>query len=129
MAKADDRVTGGQTSCPPWGLARGKAAAVDAVIVNPDTPEAESIKKVNHKPVKASSRISVRGGGGDSNPFERAPELVRLDIVRGYVSREAAQREYGVVLQPDMLAIALEETQRLRPEVGSWGDGQRIERG
>ena len=121
MAKADDRATGGQTSCPPWGLAGGKAAAVDAVIVNPDTPEAESINKVNHKPVKASSRISMRtgGGGGDSNRFERAPELVRLDLVRGYVSREAAQREYGVVLQPDTLAIDLEETQRLRAEMGS----------
>ena len=109
-----------RTKCPPWGLAGGKAAAINALIVNPDTPEAESIKKVNHKPVKAGSRISVRtgGGGGYGNPFERDPELVRLDVVRGYVSREAARQEYGVVLQPDTLAIDVEETQRLRAEVG-----------
>ncbi len=27
------------------------------------------------------------------------------DVVRGYVSQEAARQEYGVVLQPDTLAI------------------------
>jgi N-methylhydantoinase B len=110
-----------RTKCPPWGLAGGKAAAVNALIVNPDTPEAESIKKVNAKPIKAGSRISVRtgGGGGYGNPFERDPELVRLDVVRGYVSQEAARRDYGVVLQPDTLAIDIEETQRLRAQVGN----------
>ena len=102
----------------PWGLAGGKAAAVNALIVNPDTPEAESIKKVNAKPIKAGSRISVRtgGGGGHGNPFERDLELVRLDVVRGYVSREAAQRDYGVVLQPGTLDINVEETQQLRAQ-------------
>jgi N-methylhydantoinase B len=110
-----------RTKCPPWGLAGGKEAAVNALIVNPDTPEAESIKKVNAKPVKAGSRISVRtgGGGGHGNPFERDPELVRLDVVRGYVSQEAARQEYGVVLQLDTLAIDVEETQRLRAQVAS----------
>jgi N-methylhydantoinase B len=58
-------------------------------------------------------------GGGYGNPFERDPELVRLDVVCGYVSREAARRDYGVVLRPDTLAIDVEETQRLRAEAGS----------
>jgi len=40
--------------------------------------------------------------------------MVRLDVVRGYVSREAARWDYGVVLHPDTLAIDIEETQRLR---------------
>ncbi|GAB4535983.1 MAG: hypothetical protein Kow0063_20910 [Anaerolineae bacterium] len=105
-----------RTKCPPWGLAGGKAAAVNALIVNPDTPEAESINKVNAKPIRAGSLISVRtgGGGGYGNPFERDPELVRLDVVRGYVSREAAQHEYGVVLRPGTLEIDVEATRRLR---------------
>lgn len=110
-----------RTKCPPWGLAGGKEAAVNALIVNPDTPEAESIKKVNAKPINAGSRISVRtgGGGGYGHPFERDPEMVRLDVVRGYVSREAARRDYGVALQPDTLAIDVEETQGLRAQVGN----------
>jgi N-methylhydantoinase B/oxoprolinase/acetone carboxylase alpha subunit len=36
---------------------------------------------------------------------------VRLDVVRGCVSQEAAQQDYGVVLQPDTLDIEVEETQ------------------
>jgi N-methylhydantoinase B len=90
--------------------------------VNPGTPEAESINKTTAKLIKAGSRISVRtgGGGGYGDPFERDPEMVRLDVVRGYVSSEAARRDYGVVLHPDTLAIDTKETQRLRTEVGSW---------
>ncbi|UCC88110.1 MAG: hydantoinase B/oxoprolinase family protein [Anaerolineales bacterium] len=109
-----------RTKCPPWGLAGGKAAAVNALIVNPDTPEAESINKVNAKPVKSGSRISVRtgGGGGYGNPFERDSELVRLDVVRGYVSLEAAREAYGVALRPDTLQLDAEETQRLRSAAG-----------
>jgi N-methylhydantoinase B len=105
-----------RTKCPPWGLAGGKDAAVNALIVNPETPEAESILKVSAKPVKANSMISVRtgGGGGYGGPFERDPETVRLDVVRGYVSLEAAQRAYGVVLSPDTLEIDVEATQQLR---------------
>jgi N-methylhydantoinase A/oxoprolinase/acetone carboxylase beta subunit len=41
----------------------------------------------------------------------------RLEV-RGYVSREAAQREYGVVLHPDTLAVNAEATQRLRSAAG-----------
>jgi N-methylhydantoinase B len=105
-----------RTKCPPWGLMGGKAAAVNALIVNPDTPEAESINKVNAKPIKAGSRISVRtgGGGGYGNPFERDPERVRLDVLHGYVSREAAQRDYGVMLRPDAFEVDGEATRRLR---------------
>ena len=36
---------------------------------------------------------------------------------RGYVGQEAARREYGVVLEPDTLAIDVEEAQRLRAKV------------
>jgi N-methylhydantoinase B len=109
-----------RTKCPPWGLAGGKAAAVNALIVNPDTPEAESIKKVNAKPVKSGSHISVRtgGGGGYGDSSERDSELVRLDVVRGYVSLEAAREAYGVALRPDTLEIDVEETRRLRSGSG-----------
>jgi N-methylhydantoinase B len=105
-----------RTKCPPWGLAGGQAAAVNALIVNPDTPGEESIKKVNAKPIKSGSRISVRtgGGGGYGSPLERDPERVRLDVVRGYVSLEAAREKYGVVLNPDTLQIDIQATRQLR---------------
>ncbi|MFP8891906.1 hydantoinase B/oxoprolinase family protein, partial [Natrialbaceae archaeon A-CW2] len=36
------------------------------------------------------------GGGGVGDPFSRAPELVREDVLDGYVSRESAREDYGV---------------------------------
>ena len=69
---------------------------------------------------KLKALISVRtgGGGGYGTPFERDPESVRLDVVCGYVSLEAAQRDYGVVLSPHTLEIDVEATQQLRSAAG-----------
>ena len=41
---------------------------------------------------------ALPGGGGYGNPFERDPQAVLDDVVNGYVSLEAARREYGVVI-------------------------------
>jgi len=38
------------------------------------------------------------GGGGWGNPFERAVEAVVDDVRNGYVSLEAAAKEYGVAV-------------------------------
>jgi N-methylhydantoinase B len=41
---------------------------------------------------------ALPGGGGYGNPFERDPRAVLEDVLNGYVSIEAAEREYGVVV-------------------------------
>jgi N-methylhydantoinase B len=41
------------------------------------------------------------GGGGFGSPLERAPEAVAMDVRRGFVSRQAARDDYGVVLGDD----------------------------
>jgi N-methylhydantoinase B len=53
------------------------------------------------------------GGGGFGDPFTRDPERVRMDVVDGYVSRAAAERDYGVVLT-DELEIDAAATAALR---------------
>ena len=40
------------------------------------------------------------GGGGYGDPLERDPERVLRDAVLGYISREQAREDYGVVLEP-----------------------------
>jgi N-methylhydantoinase B len=52
-------------------------------------------------PVPAGTvlRLRTTGGGGWGDPFEREPELVLQDVVRGLVSEEAAERDYGVVIR------------------------------
>ena len=45
---------------------------------------------------EARIRLDPPGGAGYGDPRERDPELVLRDVVDGYVSLEAAEREYGV---------------------------------
>jgi N-methylhydantoinase B len=71
--------------------------------------------KVNAHPLAAGSVVELNtgGGGGYGNPDEREPERVRTDVLDGYVSREAAARDYGVVLD-DALAVDGAATAELR---------------
>ena len=41
-------------------------------------------------------RIMTGGGGGLGAPSERDPNAVRRDVSEGYVSAEAARRDYGL---------------------------------
>jgi N-methylhydantoinase B len=43
--------------------------------------------------------LNTPGGGGYGDPFSRDPELVWKDVVAGYVTPEAAARDYGVVIR------------------------------
>ncbi len=63
-----------------------------------------------HQPPMASKMVGIRikkgqhlllqtpGGGGYGASTERQPEAVLRDVRLGYVSRDAAQRDYGVVI-------------------------------
>ena len=43
--------------------------------------------------------VDTAGGGGFWSPMERPAERVVADVRAGYVSLEAAERDYGVVIQ------------------------------
>lgn len=106
----------------PFGVAGGKAGALNAFTwrVGPKDREA-------HAPPMASKitgiklrqggaiRLESPGGGGHGDPFERAPERVARDHALGLLSRAAAARDYGVVLDASG-GIDTAETRRLRLE-------------
>jgi N-methylhydantoinase B len=80
-------------------------------------------------PVPAGSLLRLRttGGGGWGDPFEREPELVLEDVIRGLVSAEAAERDYGIVVRDGAVA-AVTRPPRQRPFIDR-GDGlERLER-
>lgn len=56
--------------------------------------------------VRAGQSIVLHGagGGGFGDPLQREVEAVERDVRRGYVSIEAAERDYGVRIDPDTLA-------------------------
>lgn len=116
---ADDcRITTTQerSQCPPWGLNGGGAAQTNRVVVNPDHPDPVVIQKCTGKPVRRGDVVSCQtgGGGGWGLPAERPAEDVRLDVLRGYVSLEAAARDYNVVIEPDRLQVDEDATERRR---------------
>ena len=61
------------------------------------------------------------GGGGYGNPLERDPEAVRSDVMEGWVSREAAERDYGVIFDGEVddesLAVNAEQTRKRREQL------------
>lgn len=48
-------------------------------------------------------RLETPGGGGYGAPFERAAERVARDVAQGFVSREKALSDFGVVISADGL--------------------------
>jgi len=58
--------------------------------------------------------IDAAGGGGYGNPLEREPEMVESDMIEGYVSIEAAKKDYGVVINPNTMKVDEEATRKLR---------------
>ena len=68
--------------------------------------------------------VETAGGGGFWNPLERDPKLVLADVRSGYVSLEAARKDYGVVIHQHgrRFALDVEATATLRQ-----GRNQRAE--
>jgi N-methylhydantoinase B len=64
-------------------------------------------------------RVGVSsGGGGYGPPWEREVELVRRDVRDGFVSREVAERIFGVVMNDDFNPVVDEQTtEKLRKQL------------
>ena len=84
----------------PWGILGGKAAGLAEMIVNPGTPEERRTGSADTAILGPGDVLMIRsaGGGGRGNPFEREVWRVEQDVARGYVSADAARRDYGVVV-------------------------------
>jgi N-methylhydantoinase B len=107
--------------CLPWGLEGGLEGAGNEMlmrrdgVVNDDVPNA----KVYRARVKAGDAFILRsgGGGGFGSPLERPAPDVQHDVRQGYVTRNAAHDYYGVVLDPDTLAIDAAATAEERKQL------------
>ena len=84
-------------SHPPEGLlGAGPGAAGEFKIDG--TQEGEPKRLLVLKPA-TKVQLNLPGGGGYGDPFTRDPEAVLEDVIEGYVSIEAARRDYGVVVE------------------------------
>jgi N-methylhydantoinase B len=102
-----------------WGVRGGRAGAPFRVTIDPGGPnERELDGLVDDEPVRAGEVIRIRttGGGGWGDPLDRDTDLVRRDVLWGKVSRQGAERDYGVVVSgPDDAAVVeIDATRSLR---------------
>ncbi|MBN9675469.1 hydantoinase B/oxoprolinase family protein [Salipiger bermudensis] len=98
----------------PWGTDGGRAAGLADMVVNPGTPDERRMGSKDTAILQPGDVLEVRsaGGGGRGNPAEREPWRVARDVARGYVSPEAAERDYGVILRDGEVDEAATEAAR-----------------
>lgn len=122
--QADVFLFGERGRFAPQGVAGGGAAASNHFYFPQGDGVAEppmASKMVGiHLSRGQSVRLESPGGGGYGPALEREAEAVRADVLAGYVSREAAREDYGVVLT-EALEIDAEATAELRAEAADGG--------
>ena len=83
---------------PPWGLWGGGDGAYNQVVITSPDGSVRHVRKATQHPITAVERVKIMtgGGGGWGASSERDPEAVRRDVCEGYISAEAARRDYGI---------------------------------
>ena len=103
----------------PWGIFGGHDGVNASMIRNAGQADEEPWpSKVTAARLSAGDtlQITVPNSAGYGDPLERDPELVLSDVLDGYTTVELAERDYGVVIDRETLALDAEATTRLRNE-------------
>ena len=88
-----------KSKTPPWSLAGGKSTKPNAMHYFPDTEKFISAGTYRTDVQEGERVTSISaGGGGYGQPEIRDPNLVLEDVLDGYVSKEAAEKIYKVVI-------------------------------
>ncbi len=90
---------------PPRGVNGGGPAAFNRFYFQTADGEASPpmVSKITGVHIEQGWRVRIEspGGGGWGDPMARDPERVARDVRLGYVSREMARTQYGVVIGED----------------------------
>jgi N-methylhydantoinase B len=102
LVDAGVSLLGERGKVPPFGVAGGRPAALNRFTWQSDAGEQSPplVSKVTDVRLRAGQRVRLEtpGGGGWSDPLARDRAAVERDVRLGYVSRAAAERDYGVAL-------------------------------
>ena len=118
--EAELSILGNRAKVPPWGLYGGQEGGRAAYIINCGRPDERLaapgfLSKGSGIALKKGDVVcqSTAGGGGYGNPIDRNPESVVRDVKLGYVTKQAAEEIYSVVLTAD-LELDSAATEQLR---------------
>ena len=93
------------------GVAGGENGPPDKLVIRGPNGEEKLITHTAlYEPLGAGTRIEYQrgGGGGWGDPLDREPEKVRDDVLDEYVSRESAEKDYGVIFAGEVDDYTLE---------------------
>ncbi len=108
---------------PMAGVEGGHDGAPNQLLVRFDSDPKLVPRIANAEPLAAGEAFEYQygGGAGWGNPLDRPPEQVLDDVLDEYVSIEAAEKDYGVVIHGSLdawdLAIDSEATEQRRAEL------------
>ena len=115
---------------PAFGVNGGMSGRTGRVIVNPGMPDERELRTMSDgNRVKGGDviRVVTSGGGGWGHPYGRPADTVLDDVLDGFVSRESAFRDYGVVLTDDGTGIdeaATRDRRSARPDARMFHRGE-----
>lgn len=87
---------------PPKGVDGGGNGLNQDIRIGVGTPEERSVTMNAYDELVRPGQVVLAwagGGGGLGSPLERDPEHVLRDVVEGYLTPEAAEAMYGVVIR------------------------------
>jgi len=90
--------------CPPWGVLGGLPAQPGIVRVYKGGEGAPDVVYKSESYALAPGDVVVvetGGGGGYGPPQERSRDAVARDLLRGYITADAARRDYAFVTPTD----------------------------
>jgi N-methylhydantoinase B len=127
QARADIRFNAqiDRVKCRPWGLYGGLPAAGNGVAIHRfgedehNYPSGKAFNLVLHSGDAYILRSG--GGGGFGSPLDRDLDALENDVRQGYVTREAAECDYGAVFIADSLVPDRPATERRRAEMRAQG--------
>ena len=98
-----------------WGFDGGKGApSGELKHIKPDGEEITLPSKVSGYKFESGDKFSIKSisGGGYGDPYDRPEQKVCEDYLDGYITKETAREEYGVVIEDS--EVDTEATRRLR---------------
>ena len=93
-----------RTKFPPWGVQGGSEGQPGCfTLVEGATGHERPIEKEKGLQLRAGDLVCVEtgGGGGYGPPSSRSLNRIQRDLDAGYVSKAAAERDYGVTVDAD----------------------------
>jgi N-methylhydantoinase B len=100
----------------PYGLFGGRPGTCNLAYINEGAAVQRELKAKETVQLKKGDTYTSypSGGGGWGDPMERDPESVRDDARNEIISRESAEKIYGVALEGQECTINRERTHSLR---------------